>query len=43
MSDSTKAWQANARTPEGRAALVDTCRQALDAARSAAAAMGCEW
>jgi hypothetical protein len=43
MTESTKAWQQNARTAEGRAALVDTCRQALDAARSAAAAMGCEW
>jgi hypothetical protein len=43
MSESTKAWQANARTPEGKTALVDTCRQALDAAKSAAAAMGCEW
>src|SRR5215470_10773503 len=43
MDDSRKAWQENAKTPEGRAALETTCRQALDAAKSAAAAMGCEW
>jgi hypothetical protein len=43
MDESRKAWQDNARTPEGRAALETTCKQALDAAKSAAAAMGCEW
>jgi len=43
MQESRKAWQANAATPEGKAALDGTCRQALDAAKSAAAAMGCEW
>jgi hypothetical protein len=43
MVDSRKAWQANAATREGRSALDGTCRQALDAAKSAAAAMGCEW
>jgi len=43
MDESRKAWQENAKTPEGRAALEATCRQALDAAKSAAAAMGCEW
>ena len=43
MAESQKAWQDSARTPEGKAALVETCRQALDAARSAAAAMGCQW
>jgi hypothetical protein len=43
MAESTQAWKHNARTPEGRAALVDSCRQALEAARSAAAAMGCDW
>lgn len=43
MDESRKAWQENARTPEGRTALENTCKQALDAAKSAAAAMGCEW
>ena len=43
MDESRKAWQENAKTPEGRAALETTCKQALDAAKSAAAAMGCEW
>ncbi len=43
MDESRKAWQENAKTKEGRAALESTCKQALDAAKSAAAAMGCEW
>lgn len=43
MDESRKAWQENAKTREGRAALENTCKQALDAAKSAAAAMGCEW
>jgi hypothetical protein len=43
MDDSRKAWRASARTPDGRAALATTCAEARDAAKSAAAAMGCDW
>jgi hypothetical protein len=43
MEDSRKAWQSTAATAEGRAALVDACKAALDAAKTAATAMGCSW
>ena len=43
MDDSRRAWQETAQTEEGRAALADACKSALDAARSAAEAMGCPW
>ena len=43
MDDSRKAWQETAQTAEGRTALADACKSALDAAKSAAEAMGCPW
>jgi hypothetical protein len=43
MADSRKAWQETATTEEGRAALVAACAAALDAAKTAATAMGCSW
>jgi hypothetical protein len=43
LEESRKAWQSNAQTPEGKKALEPTCKQALEVAKSAAAAMGCEW
>ncbi len=43
MEDSRAAWRETARSEEGKIALQTACRQALDAARSAAKAMGCEW
>jgi hypothetical protein len=43
IDTSRRGWQQSAKEPGGPAALAQTCRQTLDAARSAAAAMGCEW
>jgi hypothetical protein len=43
MDDTRKAWTESAATPDGKTALGSACKQALDAAKSAAAAMGCEW
>jgi hypothetical protein len=43
MDDTRKAWQDSARTEQGRTALADACRAALDAAKSSAEAMGCPW
>src|SRR5882672_7527191 len=37
MNDTRRAWQTNAQTPEGRKTLESICKQALDAAKSAAA------
>jgi hypothetical protein len=43
MDDSRRAWQETAQTAEGRAALSDACKSALEAAQAAAKAMGCSW
>jgi hypothetical protein len=42
--DASKAsWKQAASTPEGRAALASTCKQALEATKQAMAAYGCTW
>jgi predicted PurR-regulated permease PerM len=38
-----KAWKDAASTPEGKTALASGCKQALDAAKSAYASMGCSF
>ena len=41
MATMQKAWKDAASTPEGKTALASGCKQALDAAKSAYASMGC--
>ena len=41
METMKKAWKDAASTPEGKTALASGCKQALDAAKSAYASMGC--
>jgi hypothetical protein len=41
MATMEKAWADASKTPEGKAALASGCKQALDAAKSAYASMGC--
>jgi len=42
--DQTKAsWKQAAATPEGKAGLSMSCKMALDAARTAMQAYGCQW
>jgi hypothetical protein len=41
MATMQKAWKEAASTPEGKTALASGCKQALDAAKSAYASMGC--
>jgi len=41
METMKKAWRDAASTPEGKTALASGCKQALDAAKSAYASMGC--
>jgi len=41
MATMKKAWKDAASTPEGKTALASGCKQALDAAKSAYASMGC--
>ena len=41
MATMEKAWIDAAKTPEGKTALASGCKQALDAAKSAYASMGC--
>jgi hypothetical protein len=41
MDTMRKAWKDASSTPEGKQALASGCKQALDAAKSAYASMGC--
>lgn len=41
MATMEKAWKDASSTPEGKTALASGCKQALDAAKSAYASMGC--
>ena len=41
METMKKAWKDASSTPEGKTALASGCKQALDAAKSAYASMGC--
>ena len=41
METMKKAWKDASGTPEGKTALASGCKQALDAAKSAYASMGC--
>jgi hypothetical protein len=43
MATMEKAWKDAASTPEGKTALASGCKQALDAAKSAYASMGCSF
>ena len=43
METMKKAWKDAASTPEGKTALASGCKQALDAAKSAYASMGCSF
>jgi hypothetical protein len=43
METMKKAWKDAAATPEGKTALASGCKQALDAAKSAYASMGCSF
>jgi hypothetical protein len=43
METMKKAWKDAASTPEGKTALASGCKQALDAAKSAYASMGCQF
>jgi hypothetical protein len=43
MDTMKKAWKDAASTPEGKTALASGCKQALDAAKSAYASMGCSF
>jgi hypothetical protein len=43
MATMQKAWKDAAATPEGKTALASGCKQALDAAKSAYASMGCSF
>ncbi len=43
LEASKASWKQAASTPEGRAALASTCKQALEATKQAMAAYGCTW
>ena len=43
METMKKAWKDASSTPEGKTALASGCKQALDAAKSAYASMGCSF
>lgn len=42
LEDSMKAWKTAAEGP-GKDTLAETCKQAMEAAKQATQAMGCEW
>ncbi len=43
MNQARDAWKQAASSPEGKAALAAGCKQALDAAKQAMTAYGCQW
>jgi hypothetical protein len=43
MNQARDAWKQAASSPEGKAALAEGCKQALDAAKQSTASFGCQW
>jgi hypothetical protein len=43
FAQTREAWKQAAATPQGKQAMVMGCRQAMDAAKQAMSAYGCQW